>query len=276
MKLTRFSRAAAALVVGLLFTVSAAAQTSLNQTTLSTAVTDLTTRVIVVASASGATANTTAAYIDGEFLPITAVSSTSLTVVRGGGATRPRTHAASALVYIGPLVAFTTVDPGGSCTSTAQQYLPLINISDGVAWNCVSSAWQGFVIAPPQSYASPRTIVTGTTAAASAYTILPTDYIVVLQSSGTASGSTATAVKSFTLPSHLGLAGKQLVIKDESGGLTATTNIVLVGTIDGVNSGTATVIQLKTAFGGWFGYAGSGGWFTISCGNAGAAPSTCK
>lgn len=280
MKITHFSRVAAALLIGLLLTVSASAQTSLNQTTVSTAIADATTRVLVVASATGATANTTSAFVDGEFMPITAVSGTSLTVVRGGGSTRARSHAAGALVYIGPNVAFTTVDPGGSCVSTSIQYLPLINISDGVAWNCTTTgtglqAWVGSQVAPPQTFTAPRTVVAGTSLATSSYTILPTDYIVVLSSSGTGTTSTAVAVKSFTLPSHLGLAGKQLVIKDESGGVGATTNIILVGTIDGTHSATATVVQLKTPWGAVTLEAGSGGWFTISC-HGGNGSTTCR
>lgn len=268
MKLTHFARLAAALVLGLLLTVGASAQTSLNTTTVSTAIPDATTRTLVVASATGATAATTAAFVDGELMAITAVSGTSLTVNRGSGSTRARAHAANAFVYIGPLVAFTTVDQGGSCTAANQQYTPSINISNGNLWTCTTttsgSSWMAYQLAPPGIGSLPRTVYAKTRLAANSYTILPTDTIVALSTTGTGSGSLAIPITTWTLPSHLGVAGKVLYLKDESGGVSATTFIAISGTVDGVG-GLLSIVALKTAYGGVSLYAGSGGWFTLAC-----------
>lgn len=255
----------------LLCTSTAFAQTSLNTTTLTTAITDNLTTRITLGSTTGATANTTGMFVDGEFMIIRSVpSSTVVTVQRGwagtGIGTGPlaSTHAANSFVYIGALNAFTTVDPSGRCVAANQPYLPVINVKNGNVWNCVATTsgalWQAWN-ATPLEPSFPRTVVAGV-----AYTILPTDTAIAYSTN-----ATSVATKSFTLPSHQGLAGKIIIIKDESGGLSATTSIVLVGTIDGTNSGTATVIQMKTAFQSVGLMAGSGGWFTLWCTGAGTA-----
>src|SRR5581483_4315954 len=136
------------------------------------------------------------------------------------------THASGALVYIGNPRVFSSVDQYGSCTASNLPYLPVVNIRSGNVWNCINSLWQAWNPLPIME-TKPRVSIAGT-----AYTILPTDYLVVLS---TTIGS-QTGAKSFTLPSHTGLAGKHILVKDESGGITATSHIVLVGTIDGTNS----------------------------------------
>lgn len=275
--MTKTLKALALAVLVLFCTSSAFAQTVITPTTLTTAITDFLTNQVVVASVTGATANTTAAYLDGEYMPITAVNTTTktLTVRRGqagtgiSGGPLSNTHAANTVIYIAPLQAFTTVDPGGRCVASTSGYSPTFNIRTGNIWNCVATTsgnyWEAWSPNPDQP-SIPRTVVAGV-----AYTILQTDSLVVLSTTLTASGGVGVAVKSFTLPSHVGIPGKVITIKDESGGLTGTTNIVLVGTIDGTNSGTATVIQLKTAFQSVALYAGSGGWFTLWCSNGGTA-----
>lgn len=263
------NRILTALSITLGLALPAYAQVNLTRTTLTTALTDQTTTTVVVASSTGATANSTSLYIDNELMNITGVpNSTTVTVRRAAGGTFPSQHLANSLVYLANNQAFTTVDQAGRCVSTTQPFNPVINIRNGNIWNCAATLtgtqqWMAYEITP-QSSAYPRTSVAGV-----AYTILPTDYIVALSTTLTGTGGVGVAGKSFTLPSHIGLAGKRIIIKDESGGLTATTYIILVGTIDGTNSGTTTVIQLKTAYQAIELYAGSGGWFTLWC-NAGS------
>jgi hypothetical protein len=249
------------------------AQATLNQTTLASAVTGgagvSASPVVTVASASNITVGDVI-YVPTtrEAMLVNAISGTQLTVRRGYDGTAAMPAAAAAIVYTGAQTRWTSVDPTGTCTPSGQIVLPLINTRSGTVWNCAATttgyqwvAWN----AVPATVTAPRTVVAGTTLATSSYTILPTDYVVVLGSSGTGTTSTAVNVKSFTLPSHVGLAGKQIIIKDESGGLTATTNIVMVGTIDGTNSLITNVVQLKTPFQSVGVQAGSGGWFTLWC-----------
>lgn len=280
MKTFKLSRTLGAILIALLVTAGPLfAQTSLTTTTLSTAVTDLNALTVVVASATGITApgtgtNLVYLYVDQELMTVRTVSGTNIGVARGAGGTRAQLHAANSLIYVAPPQAITTVDLNGSCTAANQTYLPVINVRTYTFWNCASTAapltaaqggtavaaigqWQGWSSAPTSERA------TRTAVSTQAYTILATDYIVALTT--TSLGAGATAFRSFTLPSHVGLAGKILIIKDEAGALTSTTGIVLVGTIDGTNSSVATVIQLKTAWQSVGLYAGSGGWFTLWC-----------
>ena len=259
---------------------SAFAQTSLTTTTFSAAVADSTVTSVTVASATGITASGTGAtlvflYADGELMAVRTVNGTVIGVQRGANGTRAVPHVANALVYVVPPAAATTVDYAGTCVAASQVYLPIINIRNGVLWNCspVNGAdtaaqttataaiaqWQGFAYTPVAERSARVSITT------QAYTILPTDYIVAL----TTSSLGGVAIRSFTLPSHVGLAGKMLIIKDESGAITSTTNIVLVGTIDGTHSSSINVIQMKTAFMSVGLYAGSGGWFTLWCNGGG-------
>lgn len=247
-----------------------AAQTSLTTTTLSNAISDTTGQLVVVASTTGITApgtgsNLTLIWVDNELMRVTSVNTTTgaLTVTRGQQGTFATTHASGATVYLGPPRVFINTDRWGSCTSTNEPYLPLLNVRNGYVWNCINSQWaaQNF---SPTGDRLPRVSIAGT-----AYTILPTDYVVALW---TTIGSTVGA-KTFTLPTVTPtLLGKVIYVKDESGGISATSHIVVAGIIDGTNTVTgATVIDLKTPFGFWMGYAGSGGWFTLACGNGGGA-----
>lgn len=260
------------------------AQTSLTTTTLSTAMTDTSGTLVVVASATGMTAAGTGAnlvylYIDQEVMIVRAVSGTNISVSRGALGSRSMTHQVNSLIYVAPPAAITSVDLNGSCTATNQVYLPIINYRTYTLWNCAPS---GAALTAAQGGTSPGTVAavgqwqgwgstptsergTRTAVATQAYTILPTDYIVALTTA-----SQSVSMRSYTLPSHVGLAGKLLIIKDEAGVLSSTTGIVLVGTIDGTNSASGTVIQMKTAFQSVGLYAGSGGWFTLWCSGAGS------
>lgn len=249
--------------------------TALNQTTLSAAMTDTSGTTAVVASATGATASTTVAYIDNELMTINTVSGTTLTVGRGRGGTKSVTHLSGATVFIGPPTAFISVDPAGSCVPTNFANLPVINTRTGFSWNCnpVSSsgttgviiyAWGGWNTLGQETNANRTLIVPGTT-----YTAKLTDYVISVTTTGTFSGnSTSAAVTTIVLPTvTAGLIGKRYVIKDESGAITSTTYIGLSGTVEGVAN--AVIATLKTGYQSMGLVAGSNGWYITSCWHCG-------
>jgi hypothetical protein len=126
----------AVLVAGL--ATPAAAQTALNETTVSTAMT-ASQNFIVLASATGVDAGD-GIYVDREFMIVAGsyVSGTRVPVIRGvNGLGGP--HAAGVLVYIGAPLAFINVDRTGSCVASAETYLPQINVSNGAIWDCSST-----------------------------------------------------------------------------------------------------------------------------------------
>lgn len=132
------TRAAAALVLVLLsFAVPVAAQTALSETTIAVAVSSTSQRVISVASATGISVGV-GLYVDREYMTVTAVSGTNISVIRGVNGVNS-THAAGVLVYAGPAIAFRQSDPAGSCTATAERYLPQINPGNGAIWDCPSA-----------------------------------------------------------------------------------------------------------------------------------------
>lgn len=263
----------------LLATVSAFAQSATTQTTLSTALITPTattppTNSVTLASGTGVIVGSWL-VIDSELMQVTGIGGTpTFTVNRSGqGGTSVTTHAAGAIVWMvlpSASQTLTTVDPSGSCTASNYQYLPLINAATGTAWYCnaingAASEWGGYDNAPHYSPKQVFTAVASASATAqNAYTVKVTDSIVVLTTTGTGSGALAAASSTWTLPSHLGLQGKVLILKDGSGGITGTTFIALSGTIDNVPT-TTLGVYLKTAYGGVQLVAGSGGWFTISC-----------
>lgn len=257
---------------------SAFAQTALTTTTFSAAVADTSSTGVSITSTTGITApgtgaNLTYLWADWELMQVRTVNTTTstLSVIRGASGTRASPHNTNTLVYVIPALAaqtnLTTVDQSGTCTASTYQYLPIINIRNGNIWNCLittsGNIWQGGSLVPVREL-NPRAVT-----AAAAYTMLPTDTIVSLS---TILG-TGAAAKSVVLPSHVGLAGKIIYIVDESGGISGTTSIILVGTINGTNSSVATVVQLKTAFQAVSLMAGSGGWFLLSCNTATSAVS---
>jgi len=129
------------LAVVLAFAFSAFGQTALTQTRLSAAVTTSSTRTVVVASATGITAPTTAQtyiFVDGELMFVNAVSGTTLTVQRGASGTAAVPHIANARVLAGPGQAFIGYDPSGACTNGQGLFLysPIVSYKDGLQWLC--------------------------------------------------------------------------------------------------------------------------------------------
>jgi hypothetical protein len=129
-----------AVVTGLAF-----GQAALTSTSLSAAL-SATSSTLTVASATGMTgpsavqAVTTVLFIDKEALAVRSISGTVISVQRGYG-TSISAHASGAQVYVGPEQYFGAVDKSGSCTSTLELVLPVVNVTNGNIWNCYSSKW---------------------------------------------------------------------------------------------------------------------------------------
>jgi hypothetical protein len=117
------------------------AQTVLNPTTLSAAISTTYTRTFSVTSATGFTANTTMAYVDREAILITAVSGTTITGMRGANGTIATTHASGAYIFVSSINNFFTTTPSGSCTRTTEAVLPRINVRDGTISDCNNGEW---------------------------------------------------------------------------------------------------------------------------------------
>jgi hypothetical protein len=130
------------LVVGILFTGSALAQTATTTTTLASAVTSVSANTVVVTSATNVEAGG-ALYVDRELLSVISVSGTTIRVARGSGGTAATTHGALAVVYVATTaqrgLVFNATDHAGSCTSTNEQYLPQVNPRTAAIWDCPSA-----------------------------------------------------------------------------------------------------------------------------------------
>lgn len=130
-------------------------QTIVPTTTLSTAVTTTGGTTVVVASATNITANNTYLYVDGEYMAVNAVNSTTLTVTRGYNSTRSATHASGALVWYGPSTYFQWASPvgypAGSCTRTGN-ILPWIDVNNSVISDCLGGVWVNGVNSNPNQF----------------------------------------------------------------------------------------------------------------------------
>jgi hypothetical protein len=124
----------------LLVAASAFAQTILNNTTLSSAITS-SQRTMAVASVTGITAQTSFLLVDREMIDVRAISSTTLTTVRGANGTVAVAHASGAVVLVIPPAAAVSTDPTGSCTRANQVYLPIVNSRTGVVSDCLGGQW---------------------------------------------------------------------------------------------------------------------------------------
>ncbi|KKM63481.1 hypothetical protein LCGC14_1511060, partial [marine sediment metagenome] len=140
MKKTLFS----VLLAGVLFWLAplqlARAQATLTSTTLSAAVTDTSGRTLTVASATDFAVDSLL-YVNHEAMVITAVSGTVISVTRGAAGTKASTHQSATTVYVGVQYYFSSTDRSGSCTSTNEVVLPVINVSNGNLYTCSDSQW---------------------------------------------------------------------------------------------------------------------------------------
>jgi hypothetical protein len=191
-----FTRTAAAVAAVLTLATLAQAQIAPNNTTLSAAITDTSSTSFVVASATGATANTTWAMIDKEMIRVRVVSGTVITGIRGDYGSKASTHASGAVVVFGAAQVFQVDDlsaagkpTAGSCTSTNELYLPVYNVRNGRRWNCIGSVWvvdNGLAFLPPTACQS---AVSGNAAGTQGYTVAGTSNTPVVTAQTSATGT---------------------------------------------------------------------------------------
>lgn len=122
----------------------ASAQTTLNSTTISAAMTE-TQKFVLLTSATGVAANDIL-FVDREALKVISISSTRAEVIRGSNGTTAGPHASGAPIFTGVPAAFSRAEPpvGGSCTSTNEQYLPRVVVQSGNVYDCKGSRWRMF------------------------------------------------------------------------------------------------------------------------------------
>ena len=239
----RFKQLFPILLILLLAAVPLQAQTTVDQTVTSGAVT-IGASNVTVASATGITASTTMLYIDREAMDVVSVTGTSIRVIRGTRGTRAAAHLSGAVVFAGPFSEFVAQDPLGTCTRTTLISVPVINIANGNIWNCDSNdgIWQATNLTDllgnvPYHYVNDA-----------AYTAGLYDTFVHMRH--------ATTGRTITLPSITKVYGKIMIIKSET---TQTITIAGsngqgVGTNDGATttlSTTGAVLRLL-AVGGWW------------------------
>lgn len=144
-------------LVGVLVALGAAApafaQTTLNSTTTTAAVT-ATQQVIPLTSVTNISTGSRAGlgdliFFDREAAQVNAIDTTALTVTvrRGAVGTLAAAHASGVVVWTGPQQRFYYNQVVGSCTATAEQYLPHIvlpganSMLGGDIYDCKNSEW---------------------------------------------------------------------------------------------------------------------------------------
>lgn len=154
MRLTMLTRAVVAVFVTLLLADSVAAQTAINNTVFSTAVTTTTTGQVSISSATctGCTfGGGTWLYADGEVMIVAGSyvsGTTNIPVLRGQRNTVPARHTILAKVWVGPAGRFHVVDPPyGSCNkATDTPFYPWINIANGFRWLCDNATATNYAV----------------------------------------------------------------------------------------------------------------------------------
>lgn len=138
------------LLVLLMAAIPSHAQTTTTTTTLSAAITDAGATTVYLTSGTNVEANGFI-YVDQELMPVVGALNGSTTVwrVRRTSAGIGGTHASGAKVYVASAGAmarnvFRNAAPSGTCTATAEAYLPVVHVPSGVKFNCVSSTWVPF------------------------------------------------------------------------------------------------------------------------------------
>jgi len=213
MKKTLFTVLSVALLSALSF-----AQVTLVPTTLSSAVSSTSTTTVVVAAATGLNSNsyaiaagTSYLFIDGEFMAVNAVNSTTLSVTRGYGGSRAQKHASGAPVFVGPANFFSQsrpgVLPGGACTRSDFPALPRPDIASQSVFDCL-----GGLIVVGQVNPQPQWKFLSPNPGAVLYTGVGTG------SAGTAPGSTTQYCSEIDLPANQFLTGMAVL----NGGTAAT------------------------------------------------------
>jgi hypothetical protein len=254
-------------------------QTALTSTTLSSAISDSKTQVVVVASATGINApsttdpsKATVLYVDREVMFVNGVSGTTLYVTRGYGSTRANSHASSATVYIAPYSGagiFIAYANYGSCTASSQQYLPMlvtaISSPDfGSVQDCFGGQWQFDLNLPIYKFTVAPNAQRSAAAATVGNAISLTSQAGSAQSATTGNGGAGGA------NSSIGGAGGVGGTSSGTGGAGGAVNMVAGaggGTVTGGAGGLATVGGGAGANGSSAG--GSGGGLNIYSGAKG-------
>jgi hypothetical protein len=113
---------------------------SLVNTNLAVAISNASDRVLSVISATGFVVGY-GLYIDREYMIITGISSTNISVVRGAGGTRATPHLVGTQLYVAPKNYFTTYDRQGAGVDSEQLVSPYINITNGNIWSVIGGRW---------------------------------------------------------------------------------------------------------------------------------------
>lgn len=234
------------LAVAALVSAPTFAQTTINSTTASAAV-STTANTVLLASVANISVNDLI-FIDQEAMRVRAINGSVLTVSRAAFGPL-ESHASGALVWTGPEQRFASgVPPRGVCTIGNETYAPRILLGSGDYWYCTNSVWTRYSPVPGNGGAvMPRAAM-----ANASYTVLPTDYLIAITS--------LTGAKTITLPAASSMPpGKIIIIKDESGVLSTSASIVISassGSIEAVSS-----ITLSTPYTTLRYYAGATNWF---------------
>lgn len=224
-------------------------QQALSSTTLSSAVTSVNAKSVVLASVTAVTIpgvpnGTTLGgpvspfsyeflYVDREMMRVTGISGSTVLVQRGASGTRATTHNSGAVVYVVHGSQLASVDLSGSCSVNGSMTLPQINPATGAIFNCVSAGANGSVWA---AYSATVDIPTVGAVITGAATIAPTASV---------SHVTAfTGIATITVPSGFPVGGTITLIPDGAyttvtGGniskaSTAVTNQAMIMVWDGV------------------------------------------
>ncbi len=210
-------------------------------------------------------------WFDGEFTKINSVNTTAnqVCVMRGKSPTRAGTHALGSIVFYGPAgkVPFILGSPDvnnpgpatqtggqfGTCVSTNYAFLPLVDVTDGSVWNCItdSGSVQRWIVYAFRQWTTGHPV---TNISDAAYTATLADEFINFVG--------LTAGRTVTLPAITGIVGKTMIIKN--GTQNGSTITVASTASQGVGSpGNATnttnasqgaVLRLfsyVTAAGGW-------------------------
>lgn len=207
--MNRITRLCAITLCAWLVSVPLMAQSVLSSTTLSAAMSDTSSRLMTVASATGFAAPSTGAalvyaIIDREVVSVRTVNGTIIGISRGQLSTRAATHISGAIVWVGPPNAFYSNIPSGQCTRTALTYVPYIvaggpgNGSEvGSLWDCLGVTTGGQWVQTNGN----NTNVLGSTVASPAGVLTPTGTIFIVSGTNAITGITlpAGASPGFTL-----------------------------------------------------------------------------
>lgn len=135
--MTLFRRLALSVCAVIVAAGTASAQTALNSTTLSTAITTTSQDTIVLAATTNVSVGDIL-FVNREAMKVFSVTPTK---VSRGHQSRATTHLAGEVVYTGAPERFKeTVPTGGSCTRATERFLPRIVLPAGDVYDCYTSA----------------------------------------------------------------------------------------------------------------------------------------